>query len=166
MAEMIRSWSKLPDEDLLAMSTYLAQRMNPMSLKDQALKDLALLRVQASQTQETRGLGLTAGQRQFEGSCASCHHEGAGPGLLGTNSALSLNTNIHSQSAQNLIQVILNGCPSPVSKTMGFMPAFKDNLNQAQIINLVEYIRARYAPEKPPWRDVELQVEKAISRSK
>jgi nicotinate dehydrogenase subunit B len=166
MAEMIRSWSKLPDEDLLAMSTYLAQRMNPMSLKDQALKDLALLRVQASQTQEARGLGLTAGQRQFEGSCASCHHEGAGPGLLGTNSPLSLNTNIHSQSAQNLIQVILNGCPSPVSKTMGFMPAFKDNLNQAQIISLVEYIRARYAPEKPPWRDVELQVEKAISRSK
>jgi hypothetical protein len=67
-----------------------------------------------------------------------------------------------------LIQVILNGCPSARLQNHGLYARLqKTILNQAQIINLVvEYIRARYAPEKPPWRDVELQVEKAISRSK
>ena len=34
------------------------------------------------------------------------------------------------------------------------MPAFKNSLNDAQIAELVSYLRQQFAPDKAPWSDV------------
>jgi len=162
MVEIIRSWAGVPDEDLLAMSAYLGAKMNPEGLSDTFVQSKAKARVDASKLKDQANTGLSAGQRQFEGSCWSCHHEGGGPNLLGTNSSLSLNTNVHNATPNNLIQIILKGCPSPAGKDLGFMPAFKDSLNTTQIKDLVHYIRGRFAPDQPPWSKVSEQIDQVL----
>ena len=54
----------------------------------------------------------------------------------------------------NLIQVILHGIASPVSSDLGYMPAFKDSMSDAQLAELVSYLRQQFAPDKPAWADV------------
>ena len=160
MAQIIKDWSSVPDEDLWAMSIYLANSMNPRAQTDDELSTMATVRLEQSKALEVKARGLDVGQRQFEGSCSACHHEGGGPNLLGTNAPLSLNTNVHGESPNNLIQIILKGCPTPANAQMGFMPAFKDSLTDSQVVDLVHYIRARYAPGKPEWTQVNETLEK------
>ena len=93
-------------------------------------------------------------QRLFNGACGACHHDGDGPRLLGVNTPLALNTNLHSDRPDNLLQVILNGIQEPAGKDIGFMPAFKYSLSDAQIAELASYMRQRYAPVKAAWRDL------------
>ena len=43
--------------------------------------------------------------RLFTTACGACHHDGSGPQLLGRNIALALNTNLHSDAPDNLLQM-------------------------------------------------------------
>ena len=99
----------------------------------------------------------SAAQRQFEGSCGACHHDGEGPMVLGQNLPLALNGNLHSASPDNLVQVVLHGIQQPPSKQAGFMPGFKDSLSDAQMVALLSWMRARYAPDKPAWSKALIQ---------
>ena len=93
-------------------------------------------------------------QRLFDGACAACHHDGDGPTLLGVNIPLALNSNLHSNRPDNLLQVIVHGIREPATRDIGFMPAFGHALSDAQITDLVGYMRQRYAPGRPAWVDV------------
>ena len=84
----------------------------------------------------------------------------AAPPLFGSRPSLALNSNLHSASPDNLIQVILHGIASPVSSDLGYMPAFKDSMTDDQLAELVSYLRQQFAPDKPPWTDVRGAVER------
>jgi nicotinate dehydrogenase subunit B len=71
--------------------------------------------------------------------------------LLGVNQPLALNGNLHSERPDNLVRVIVQGIQQPPSKEVGFMPAFKHSLSDAQLSALVTWMRRRYAPERAPW---------------
>jgi nicotinate dehydrogenase subunit B len=87
----------------------------------------------------------------FQGSCGACHHDGDGPQLLGVNRPLALNTNVHSDRPDNLLRIVLEGIQAPASRDVGFMPSFANTLSDQQLVMLVDGMRARYAPDKPPW---------------
>jgi nicotinate dehydrogenase subunit B len=74
------------------------------------------------------------------------------------NTPLTLNSNLHSARPDNLLRVILEGMRDPAGREIGFMPAFKDSLDDRQIAELAAYMRQRYAPGKPPWRGLEREV--------
>lgn len=78
--------------------------------------------------------------------------------LFGVSPDLANNTNIFSDRPDNLIKVILQGIPKPATAELGFMPGFKDSFSDRQVTALVNYLRQRYAGDKPAWRDVEAQV--------
>ena len=143
------------------MAVYLAS-LNPLS---SALDDVDYgARAVAVVSQAAANAPLTdAAARQFAGSCGACHHEGDGPQLLGVNQPLALNANLHSDSPANVVNAILHGVQQPASRDIGFMPGFKHSLNQTQIISLVQWMRKRYAPGKPPWSEEEIR--KAIHSS-
>jgi nicotinate dehydrogenase subunit B len=61
---------------------------------------------------------------------------------------------LHSRRPDNLIQVILHGIAKPSSSDLGYMPAFKDSMNDAQIAELITYLRRQFAPDKPAWTDL------------
>jgi nicotinate dehydrogenase subunit B len=74
---------------------------------------------------------------------------------LGPNLPLALNSNLHSARADNLLRVILEGIRHPATRDVGFMPAYRDALDDRQLAELAAYLRERFAPGKPAWRDLE-----------
>ena len=55
-------------------------------------------------------------------------------------------------------RTILDGVREPASRDIGFMPAFREALDDAQIAELAGYMRARFAPQEPAWADLPASV--------
>jgi nicotinate dehydrogenase subunit B len=150
MAPVVKDLAAVPDNDIRAMAVYLA------SLNDTAINPAAQEAAAARLETLTSVKAVSAsamGARIYDGACAVCHQVG-GPVLFGSRPSLALNSNLHSAKPDNLIQVILHGIEAPVSSDLGYMPAFKNSLNDGQIAELVSYLRQQFAPDKAPWTDV------------
>lgn len=150
MADVVRQLAPIPDEDIRAMATYLASFQRPV---DEVTVSKAVSQQVAATAQPAPRL-MDASHRLFESACAACHHEGQGPTLLGANVPLGLNTTLHAAQPDNLIRVILEGVRSPPTPAVGFMAGFADQFNDAQLVGLVNYLRARFAAQQPAWTDV------------
>ena len=50
--------------------------------------------------------------------------------------------------------MILHGIAEPASSDLGYMPAFKNSMSDAQIEELVAFLRKQFAPDKPAWTGV------------
>ena len=100
------------------------------------------------------GYSEPSGARIFEGACTACHAEGT------PLASLALNSNLHSDKPDNLLQAILNGAEAPAALArhatateieVMSMPAFRRSFSDRQIADLAAYLRARFAPDKAPW---------------
>jgi nicotinate dehydrogenase subunit B len=150
MGDVVKELRHLPDADVQAMARYLASFNVPLTDADSAAQARQVV-LAAQQTEP----GLrNQGQRLFNGACASCHHDGDGPRLLGVNTPLALNSNLHSARPDNLIRNILDGIRTPATQDIGFMPAFRHSLSDEQVASLAGYMRSRYAPGQPAWPDL------------
>jgi nicotinate dehydrogenase subunit B len=159
MAPIVKELKALPDRDIGAMAIYLAS-FNEGALDKQAADALAA-------KLENATLSITAaspGARIYQGACAVCHEVG-GPALFGSRPSLSLNSNVHSDVPDNLIQVILHGIAAPVSPELGYMPAFRDSLPDRQLAELVGYLRKQFAPGKPAWNGIDAAIARLKSAS-
>jgi nicotinate dehydrogenase subunit B len=165
MAPVVRQLRELPDADVRAMAVYLASFNAPAASRvaaparpvPEALA--AALSEQSSAQGSAREATLTGpAQRLFSTTCGACHHDGDGPQLLGQNIPLALNSNLHSARPDNLLRVILEGIQEPATRDIGFMPAFRHHLDDTQVAQLAGYMRRRFAPDKPPWPDLEAAV--------
>ncbi len=154
MAPVVQQLASVPDSDIKAMAHYLA------SFQDAATPAQATHAAQdyvvAAKTSSATLLGPA--QRMFTMACAACHHDGDGPKLLGANIPLALNTNLHSDKPDNVIRVILEGVRKPASQAIGFMPSFAGQLEDEQVSALVQYMRARFAPDKAAWNNLEQSI--------
>ena len=65
---------------------------------------------------------------------------------------------MHSDKPDNVIRVILEGVRKPASQAIGFMPSFSAQLDDEQLVSLVSYMRARFAPDKPVWNSLEQSI--------
>jgi nicotinate dehydrogenase subunit B len=153
MAPVVSDLAALPDSDIRAMATYLAS-LNPL----EANADPAAVARQFEQASTMTGAPSSLGARLFDGACAACHHTGSGPQLFGAHPSLALNTNLHSATPDNLIRVVLDGIGSPARPELGTMPAYRDSFNDAQLAELVSYLRQQFAGGKPAWQDVAASV--------
>ncbi len=147
MGAVVKELVALPDADISAMASYLASFSAPITDAQSRARAIEVV----AGAQQNAGALLGSGQRLFSGACGTCHHDGDGPTLLGVNSPLALNSNLHSTRPDNLINTILNGVREPATQDIGFMPAFKYALSDAQIAELASYMRSRYAPAEPAW---------------
>jgi nicotinate dehydrogenase subunit B len=152
MAPVVREMTALPDDDIRAMAVYLAS-FNPGAVDRPAQQALATQLETSTQTTTA----ASAGARLYQGACAVCHEVGGAP-LFGSRPSLALNSNLHSASPDNLIQIILHGIASPASSDLGYMPAFGDSLSDRQVADLAAYLRGQFAPGKPPWADPEAAI--------
>jgi nicotinate dehydrogenase subunit B len=148
MAPVIGDLARLPDADIRAMAVYLAS-FNTNALGRPAQDALA-----AKLEGDTKVVFASSpGARLYLGACAVCHEVGGLP-LFGSRPSLALNSNLHSDTPDNLIQVILHGIAAPASDELGYMPAFRKSLNDAQVEDLLSYLRHQFAADKPAWSDV------------
>jgi nicotinate dehydrogenase subunit B len=160
MAPVVKELAALPDQDIRAMAVYL-NSFNKSEMIKSALDELAVKLESSTGTRSTTSL---MGSRLYQGACAVCHEVG-GPALFGSRPSLALNSNLHSAAPDNLIRVILDGIPLPASSDLGYMPGFKDSMNNEQVAELVSYLRQQFAPDKPPWKDVLAAVHKVTRAS-
>ncbi|CAN5399350.1 molybdopterin-dependent oxidoreductase [soil metagenome] len=150
MAPIVRDLAAVPDSDIRAMAVYLAS-FNDTAITPTAQEALA---TRLETITSVRTVTASAqGARIYDGACAVCHQVG-GPVLFGSRPSLALNSNVHSATPDNLIQVVLHGIEQPVSSDLGYMPAFKNSLNDRQVAELVSYLRQQFAPDKTPWIDI------------
>ena len=171
MAPVVQQLAQLPDADVRAIASYLASFNAPAVVPAAPLGaalDPAQVWATVSATTVATALAdrlvarsntraaISTGpaQRLFTTACGACHHDGSGPHLLGQNLPLALNSNLHSARPDNLLQVILDGIREPAAQDIGFMPAFRHHLDDAQMAQLAAYLRQRYAPDQPAWHDL------------
>jgi nicotinate dehydrogenase subunit B len=154
MAEVVRSLSALPDEDIRAMATYLAGTMSEEAAAQQKQAAIAA----AEQAKAAAAMAEPKGARIFEGACTACHAEGS------PLANLALNGNLHSDRPDNMLQTTLNGASAPAllarqakggELEIMSMPRFRDSLSDRQLADLAAYLRARFAPGKMPWADLQ-----------
>jgi nicotinate dehydrogenase subunit B len=142
MAPVVHELSALPDADLQAMAHYLASFQEPETAVTAA-------EIAANTTGAMSAAG-GSGARLYQGACAVCHEAGGAP-QFGVRPNLAFNSNLHGASPDNLIRVILHGIQTPALNSLGAMPAFGETLNDAQVADLVGFLRRQYAPDKPAW---------------
>ncbi len=150
MGLVVRNLALVPDKDIRAMAVYLAS-LQPLTGGDEAQLETLAAKVVTDAAKQAPPPDVAL--RLFQGSCGACHHDGDGPQLLGVNRPLALNTNVHSDRPDNLLRIVLEGIQAPASKDIGFMPSFANTLSDKQLVMLVDGMRARYAPDKPPWQN-------------
>jgi nicotinate dehydrogenase subunit B len=154
MAPVVKQLAALPEQDIRAMAVYLAS-FNETAIDRPAQQTVAM---QLEASTGTRSVAASsAGARLYQGACAVCHEVGGAP-LFGSRPSLALNSNLHSATPDNLIQVVLHGISAPVSADLGYMPAFKDSMSDSQIAGLVSFLRQQFAPGKPAWSGLEAAV--------
>ena len=151
MAPVVRELGQLPEADVRAMAHYLASFNPPADEAHNAAQAKALI----DAAERRGGTELDATQRLFNGACGACHHAGNGPEVFGQNLPLALSSKLHGAQPDNLLRVILDGVREPASHELGFMPAFRDALDDAQVARLAAYMRARFAPDRPAWLELE-----------
>jgi nicotinate dehydrogenase subunit B len=154
MAPVVRELKALPDDDIRAMAVYLGS-FNAAAI-GQPDREAMAARLERS-TGTPAASAFPVGLRLYEGACAVCHQVG-GPPLFGSRPSLALNSNLHAAVPDNLIQVILHGIAAPASSDLGYMPAFKDAMNDDQLAELITYLRRQFAPDKPAWAGVEAAI--------
>ncbi len=147
MAPVVGELQALPDTDLRAMANYLASFNVEASGDESRAAELVARAADA---------GRVPGpdQRLFVGACGACHHDGDGPAVFGQNLPLAWSSKLHAERPDNLLAVILDGVQEPATRELGFMPAFRDALDDAAIARLTAYLRLRFAPGEPAWPDL------------
>ncbi|WP_075217952.1 molybdopterin cofactor-binding domain-containing protein [Mongoliimonas terrestris] len=156
MAAVVKSLAPLPDADIRAMAVYLASFPGTATPEAAAAARTAALAASEAARADA-ALVAPEGARLFEGACAACHEAD------GTLAPLALNSPLHADRPANLIRTILHGAEAPASLAarpgspaeVMSMPAFAASLTDRQIAALATYLRARFAPGKPAWTDVE-----------
>lgn len=165
MAHVVEVMQPLPDSDIRAMANYLASLNKDGDPAKAAVQSQAAI---AASDGARRDAALVSpkGERIFNGACATCH---AGHTVL---SSLALNSNLHADMPDNVIQAILGGVEAPaiLAATTGreapevmSMPSFRNTLSESQLKDLTTYLRARFAPDKPAWNDASAAIQRAAA---
>jgi mono/diheme cytochrome c family protein len=90
----------------------------------------------------------------FAGACAGCHGA-ASPMTANGAPSLALGSAIRATDPGNALQVVLNGIRPEPYRAGPQMPGFKTILRDDQLIELATYLRARFAPGRPAWTDLQ-----------
>ncbi|MDF0546096.1 molybdopterin-dependent oxidoreductase [Sphingobium sp. H39-3-25] len=159
MLAVVAEMAALPDSDIRAMAHYLASRSGHV-VSDAS----ARARAQALTQLGRASLAPldSVGARAFDGACAVCHAND-NPDMYGGKVSLALSTTVHADRPDNLIRTILSGVNDPAKGVRGAMPAFADQFNDAQLTDLVRFIRRTQATARPEWQDVAASVRRIRS---
>ena len=139
MADVVeRSTSQMSDGDLEAVAVYL--------------KDQPAAQEQPPAVVAANDPAMAAGKILYQNNCTACHGEG-GKGETLMFPPLAGNPVLLQSSPENLIRVVLAGAQAvstPAAPTAPSMPSFAWKLNDAQLADLVTYVRNSWGNQAPP----------------
>ena len=160
MAEVTGNLGPLPDEDIVAIATYVASVMGEPSPERRQQADALVQQIAAGP-----GAVAPAGDSQaapaaesgdrgaaiYASACSVCHDSGRALPFGGLSFALS--TAVDAPNPQNIVNVVLYGLPAADGEASSVMPGFAGVLNDADVASLLGYMRERFS-DAPPWENV------------
>ncbi len=168
MALVTANLGAVPEEESRAMAVYLVSLMRPPSADKvaeaaahQAQVPTPLAAPSAGSQIAVASASSNRGALLYEGACASCHSSGRPLPYGGL--ALSLSSALHAPDPSNIVTVTLQGLAAPPGAPGSIMPGFAGALNDADLSELLAYLRADVAHEAP-WPDLDAAVKKARAR--
>jgi nicotinate dehydrogenase subunit B len=139
MAPVTWNLARAPDADVRAIAAYLAAQAGPADHPP---------------AEAAAAMADSPGAAIFAGACASCHGA-ASPMTANGAPSLALGSAIQATDPGNVLQVVLNGIRPEPYRAGPQMPGFKTILRDAQLVELATYLRARFAPGRPAWTDLQ-----------
>ena len=175
MEPVVRNLATVSERDVQAIATYIAARIGaPTQERSKAAeRSLAHARrdIAAYPIVERVPAEIAAGDPSirngatvYAGACAECHDRGR----LATSGAalhLALGSAVTIPTSANLIRITLEGIVPSESEPARWMPGFAGALTDAQLRDLVHYMRVHFG-SAPPWRDVDDELKKAKADAK
>jgi len=152
MGGVTRALSQVPDEDVRAISTYVASLMADAPARRQEPPQ-PVDRLAVAQQQHPEAAAL------YAGSCALCHEPGA-PMMQQGRPRLAWGTPLHEDNSHDTVRIIMKGLASPAGAAGPTMPAYADLLDDRQVQEIAAYLRTRFT-DKPAWSDVQAAVAEA-----
>ena len=141
MAPVADSLATVPETDVRAIAVYLAD----FAGAPQPPKATAATRAASD--------GDAAGAMVFSGACATCHHANdAIPGVRPV--PLAVTSSVNDPTPRNALRIVSEGLHPDSGEPGAMMPAFAGELTDAQIVAVVQYLRAHFS-DRPPWNDVD-----------
>jgi mono/diheme cytochrome c family protein len=151
MAPVAADLASAADADIRAIATYVGWEMRKTTKREKF-----------PQQRNDFEAGNATGAEIYTSACAGCH-DGARPLPFG-GIKLDLSTAVTGDSANNLINVVLEGLQPPAGTAGAIMPGFASSLTDGQLESLVAYVRSKFGT-MPPWGGVETSVREARDRS-
>ena len=136
MAPVTANLGEVSDADVRAIAVYVADRMgarNPTATQTTPVADGA------------QGAG---GKPIFDAACASCH-DGSRPLPFG-GMDLRMSSAVHAPDPTNIVNVVLHGLSPAPGERSPIMPSYGGVISDAQIVDLLTYMRAAFT-DKPAW---------------
>ena len=156
MAPVAANLRELPDADIGAMAIYLASLSPPLAAGQ---ADARVAEIE-QRTGRAANPAISPVARLYEGACAVCHETRSMAALVNAGPALGFSTKVLAASPTNFVNLLIEGGQHGI----GSMPAFATALDDRQLTRLARYVRARFAPGRPPWPDIEEAIAKARQR--
>lgn len=144
MAAVAHNLSRVPEEDVAAISAYIATLMEADAAG--ADTDAIIGSVGERTTADEDGAAI------YVGACASCHE--TKPSQFAQGLPLAYSTSLRIPNPRNLIQIIDQGIKPPEGQPGPFMPGFAGALTDEQIVALAGYLRQRFT-DREPWEGLE-----------
>lgn len=152
MKPVVDNLAGVPEEDLVAIATYLqAIGGEPSAERQRQGQDFASRSPGIDPAQASQGDPANPdGRAIYAATCAACHD-------AGQDMRLALSTELHLKDPTNLIHFILEGVHPAEGERGRIMPGFAGALTDAQVAALVSFLRQEIAG-KEQWTKVEDKV--------
>ena len=162
MRPVVDGLAAADEADVRAIAAYLASRQGEPSAARRERGAKALAQAESGQVPQP-GSGEAQAAAIFAGACAGCHvggSETAPPRGID----LALSTAVNDASPRNAINIVLDGIAPAVGAAGPMMPGFAGTFTDAQLADLLRYLRAHYSAAGA-WSDLDGAV-RSISDSK
>jgi mono/diheme cytochrome c family protein len=148
MAQVVSNLSAVPESDVRAIATYMADVFG-VPTPDRKRRGDLLARTASRPAQVAPGESGNAGDEAvYAAACAPCHDGNRAPPYAGIDLALS--SAISGPDARNAANIVLTGIHPQEGERSPIMPGFADSMTDEQIAALLGYLRTRFS-DQPPW---------------
>jgi mono/diheme cytochrome c family protein len=156
MQPVTNDLSRADEQDVRAMSTYVASLQGPVSLERRLRIDELLARATRPVAQPVDAEDGNLGATIFAGACANCH--AFGPSMVPPRGIdLALSSVISAPDPANAIFIVLDGIHPPEGQKGPLMPRFDGAFTDDQMAALLSYLRSHYSHE-PAWDTLEARI--------
>jgi len=146
MAEVVSNLSEVPESDVRAIATYMADVFGAPTPDAKRRGDDVLAQTKSRQAPAPQA-SHTGGAALYAAACAACHGSDRGPPYGGINLALS--SAFSGPDARNAANIVLSGIRPTAGERSPIMPGFADSMSDDQIVTLLDHLRTRFGNQ--PW---------------